>query len=87
MLMIELWIVGWLNMSWPATGGVDDLASFAPESPSLLEIRSVAHLYYYYHRCLLMSDYLARAIGQSHTLLFAPKVHRCRSHSSSLVVY
>ena len=47
--MIELWVVGWLNMSWPATGGVDDLASFAPESHSLLEFRFVAHLYYYCH--------------------------------------
>ena len=73
MLMIELWIVGWLNTSWPATGGVDDLASFAPDSHSLLEFRSVAHLYYYYYH-----------YRRSHTLLFAPKVHRLENGQSAL---
>ena len=46
--MMELWIVGWLNTSWPATGGVDDLASFASDSPSLMEIRLLRSLHYYY---------------------------------------
>ena len=46
--MMELWIVGWLNTSWPATGGVDDLASFAFNSPSLLEISTLHSVHYYY---------------------------------------